>query len=467
MRFNQVLLRRCSLIVLSSAMGCGNTAILDLANQDLVAPSAVTQFKASAGTNQISLRWVNPADKDFKSVRIVRKTGAYPSSQSDGAVIYEGGDTSAIDANTTNLTEYYYSAYAVDSSSNLSAPAKSKSASCSASIVCPSGYILIGANEAVNAYCQFCVAQYEMKNVAGVATFTLGGISWIKRNSLKRFITGEGNGLEGAHGLSIWDRMRNTGESLATKVNANLEKRRTEHEGQHVDLASQERRKRLRELSIRYVQDTAVYSSFPLHSMSFSHILMAVFALCLGCYALLSVVTLMGLISDRQIDTGFWLLVLLQIPGAILPIGIFIFTFIAKAGFNVVNLVRYYLFFRGIDLVIIFVLFKYPSLRRALGERLSERYEFVAFAINLLIAVGIFMLFALYYSRSKRVKVRYGQYLKFGEGGSIFGIFPNVVRVTEEEASQLVSMIPTQAGGSSPTASGEFIDRSGHENKND
>ena len=298
-------------------------------------------------------------------------------------------------------------------------------------------------------------------------TLTLGGISWIKRNSLKRFITGKGNGLEGTHGLSVWDRMRNTGESLATTVNVHLEKRRTEHEGQHVDLASQERRKRLRELSIRYVQDTAIYSSFPLHGMSFSHILMAVFALCLGCYALLSVVTLMGLISDRQIDTGFWLLVLLQIPGAILPISIFIFTFIPKAGFNVVNLVRYYLFFRGIDLVIIFVLFKYPSLRRALGERLSERYEFVAFAINLLIAVGIFMLLALYYSRSKRVKIRYGQYLKFGEGGSIFGIFPNVVRVTEEEASQLVSMIPTQAGGSSPTASSEFIDRSGHENKND
>lgn len=288
----------------------------------------------------------------------------------------------------------------------------------------------------------------------------LGFVAWLKRGSLKRLATSKGNGPEGSDGLSIRDRMLNAGESLARKVNAHLEKRRTEHEVQYVDLVSQERMNRLRELSIRYVQDTSQYQASPLFKLSVPQITLAIFALGLACYAALYVLVLMDLIVSRKIDEGYWLLVILQIPGVLLPFGICAFSFSAGTGFNVVNLVRYYLFFRGIDLVIIFILFKYPSLRIAVGQTLKERSDLLAFVGDTLIAVGIFMLFALYCSRSKRVKIRYGQYLKFGQDGSIFGIFPSVVRVTEEEASQLVDMAPTQTEGGSATASSKFVGKS-------
>lgn len=160
------------------ATACGTTPILDLANTDLLAPSPVSQFSATAGTNQINLSWINPSDKDFSGVRIIRKVGAFPASVTDGSIVYEGSDQRCADTGTTNTTEYLYAAFAYDRSRNYSPAAQSRSASCSANLVCPAGYTLVGANSAVRAHCPFCIAIYEMKNVAGTATSQAAGSPW-------------------------------------------------------------------------------------------------------------------------------------------------------------------------------------------------------------------------------------------------------------------------------------------------
>lgn len=157
---------------------CSNVPVLDLANQDLVSPGSVTQFSATTGTNQVTLAWANPSDRDLAGVRIVRKAGSYPASADDGTIIFDSSGSQVADTATVNLTEYYYAAYAFDASRNYGQPAKARSASCSANITCPAGYILVGANTSVRAYCQFCVAQYEMKNVAGVATSQAANAPW-------------------------------------------------------------------------------------------------------------------------------------------------------------------------------------------------------------------------------------------------------------------------------------------------
>ncbi len=88
---------------------------------DNEAPPAVTGLAASGADTAINLSWTNPAVGDFEGVTAVRKVGSYPSSPTDGTVIYDGTGSSYSDSGLTNGTTYYYSVYAYDTTHNFSA----------------------------------------------------------------------------------------------------------------------------------------------------------------------------------------------------------------------------------------------------------------------------------------------------------------------------------------------------------
>lgn len=70
-------------------------------------PANVTAFTATAGDSQVSLSWTNPAS-DFAGVKILSKTGSYPTSATDGTVVYNGISASYVNTGLANATTYYY-----------------------------------------------------------------------------------------------------------------------------------------------------------------------------------------------------------------------------------------------------------------------------------------------------------------------------------------------------------------------
>ena len=81
--------------------------------------SQISGLSASVGystAGQVTLSWANPADGKIKGVRIMYKTGSYPTSPTDGTVFYDSNDGAiATTATVTGLTEgtaYYIRAFA-------------------------------------------------------------------------------------------------------------------------------------------------------------------------------------------------------------------------------------------------------------------------------------------------------------------------------------------------------------------
>lgn len=91
---------------------------------DLTPPGPVTNFTATAGDAQVTLRWTNPQDEDVAGVKILRKVGSYPDSISDGNPIFDNLGTEFVDATVSNGVEYFYAAYAYDNANNYSDPAQ-------------------------------------------------------------------------------------------------------------------------------------------------------------------------------------------------------------------------------------------------------------------------------------------------------------------------------------------------------
>ena len=137
----------------------------------------VKQFAATSGANKVDLSWNNPSE-EIQAIKILRKTGGYSTSHTDGTVVYQGTSTSTADTGTSNYVEYYYTAYAVGTSGDVSDPAKDKTASCPATTTCPSNYVLVPANKDVGVYCPFCIAKYEMRNVSDSAVSQETGSAW-------------------------------------------------------------------------------------------------------------------------------------------------------------------------------------------------------------------------------------------------------------------------------------------------
>ena len=87
-------------------------------------PPNIYSFSAAVGNNQISLTWTNPASSDFQGVKILRKTGSYPTSITDGTQVYDSTGTSYTDTGLSNGTTYYYTAFSRDIVLNYSSGAQ-------------------------------------------------------------------------------------------------------------------------------------------------------------------------------------------------------------------------------------------------------------------------------------------------------------------------------------------------------
>lgn len=87
---------------------------------DVVPPGTITSFQVVQEDNElIELSWKNPVDTDFNKVKIIYKTGGYPTSLSDGMLVYEGSGISKIITGLTNDVEYYFRAFTFDNTGNI------------------------------------------------------------------------------------------------------------------------------------------------------------------------------------------------------------------------------------------------------------------------------------------------------------------------------------------------------------
>lgn len=89
-------------------------------------PANVSSFTATAGDSQVSLSWANPAT-DFAGVTILRKTGSYPTSPTDGTFVYDSTGTSYVNIGLTNGIAYYYKAFSHDAVLNYASGAQATS----------------------------------------------------------------------------------------------------------------------------------------------------------------------------------------------------------------------------------------------------------------------------------------------------------------------------------------------------
>jgi len=101
----------------------GDHIFKTLAAPDILAPANISNFEATAGENQVTLKWQNPVDPDFQAVRIMRSENFYPQDPDEGKLVYDGKKTSFIDTGLTNEKRYYYTAFSYDFSNNFSSGA--------------------------------------------------------------------------------------------------------------------------------------------------------------------------------------------------------------------------------------------------------------------------------------------------------------------------------------------------------
>lgn len=96
---------------------------------DIIAPLSVTNFKVQdlGISNTLYLSWTNPippATPDLAGIRIVRKIGSYPTTITDGTIVYSGTPISSFtDSPLINFIAYYYAIFAFDEVPWYSIPA--------------------------------------------------------------------------------------------------------------------------------------------------------------------------------------------------------------------------------------------------------------------------------------------------------------------------------------------------------
>jgi len=82
--------------------------------------SEPSMLNASGDDTQIVLSWQNPAEYNYVRTVVVEKTGDYPTSPTDGQVVYEGKGETFTETNLTNGVNHYYTVYAYDHAKNYS-----------------------------------------------------------------------------------------------------------------------------------------------------------------------------------------------------------------------------------------------------------------------------------------------------------------------------------------------------------
>jgi hypothetical protein len=96
-----------------------------LPSPDYTAPANVSDLSAQIrGGGDVVLTWNNPADADFKDVRIIRNHFFYPVSITDGFLVHEGGQESVKDFSPfAKAKAQYYSVFSRDINGNVSSGA--------------------------------------------------------------------------------------------------------------------------------------------------------------------------------------------------------------------------------------------------------------------------------------------------------------------------------------------------------
>lgn len=95
-----------------------------VSSADAFSPVNVSSFSAIRSGADVKLSWQNPNETDIASVRIVRSHLGFPTHAQDGVVVYQGLGTAVTDEDVLNqFSPVYYSAFAIDSSGNVSSGA--------------------------------------------------------------------------------------------------------------------------------------------------------------------------------------------------------------------------------------------------------------------------------------------------------------------------------------------------------
>ena len=89
-------------------------------------PGDVTNFNATCSKMRVDLSWTKPTDSDLAGIKVLVKESGYPTSPTDGTVIYSGNGTSCTHTGISSGKTYYYAAYAFDAGENHSANAATR-----------------------------------------------------------------------------------------------------------------------------------------------------------------------------------------------------------------------------------------------------------------------------------------------------------------------------------------------------
>jgi hypothetical protein len=89
---------------------------------EAVPPSIPTDISLTPGAQKVTLSWTNPSEDDFYGVRVLRKTGSYPSAYNDplAETVYEmlnaiaGVQTTIEDVGLVDGTTYFYAIFVRD-----------------------------------------------------------------------------------------------------------------------------------------------------------------------------------------------------------------------------------------------------------------------------------------------------------------------------------------------------------------
>lgn len=105
----------------SNSVSGGDTTFTTLS--DVTPPPNASGFTATPGDALVTLNWTNPSVSDFAGIKIMRKTGGFPSGPFDGTQVYSGTANSFVDTSPANGVTYFYAAYAFDASGNFASGA--------------------------------------------------------------------------------------------------------------------------------------------------------------------------------------------------------------------------------------------------------------------------------------------------------------------------------------------------------
>ncbi len=94
-----------------------------IASYDIEPPANISNFQTTIYDKRLKLTWQNPADSDFKEIKIFRSEKFYPQEPQDGTLIYIGDGNEVEDLNLINGKKYYYTAFAYDLAGNRSSGA--------------------------------------------------------------------------------------------------------------------------------------------------------------------------------------------------------------------------------------------------------------------------------------------------------------------------------------------------------